>query len=99
MSVGSDSLEVSSGSNYAGMMRAASESNPDSSMVSDSSGFTDYQIASAAALAQNVVSGHLKRATTANQEGTIQFGNFDGPSDARSRGSDPACRWPNRKKQ
>ena len=97
MSVGSDSLEVSSGSNYAGMMRAASESNPDSSMVSVSSGLTDYQIVSAAAIAQNVVSGQLKRTTTANQDITtanqdivIQFGNFHGPSDVKSSGSDPA---------
>ena len=90
MSNGSDSLEVSSGSNYAGMMRAASESNPDSSVLSQSSGLTDIRIAGAAVLAQNAIMEQYQNPTSEQVtavEPIIQFGNFHGPEDLKAPGS------------
>ena len=64
MSNGSDSLEVSSGSNDGGMMRAASDSNPDSSVLSQSSGLTDIRIAGAVVLAQNAIMEQYQNPTS-----------------------------------
>ena len=93
MSNGSDSLELSSGSNYAGMMVAASDSNPDSSVLSQSSGLTDIRLAGAAVLTQNAImeqSQHSRSEQVTAVEPIIQFGNFNGPDEVKTLGSGQA---------
>ena len=93
MSNGSDSLEVSSGTNYAGMMRRASESNPDSSVLSNSSGLTDIRIAGAAVLAQNAIIEQYQNQNSeqvTSVEQTTKFGSFHGPDDLKAPGSGQA---------
>ena len=88
----SDSLEVSSGSGYAGMIAASS--NADSSAisgVSNSSGFTDLRIAATGALAlaphrENPITASSDDGSeTINRESGgfhVSSSNFDGTNDA-----------------